>query len=88
MARFIGTRQADQCRSHHQKMEKKYLSFHGILASQRLCHFSSHSAASVLDKITDMDLDIREEFTIVPGETLGNDITKQEDIPEKFELDS
>jgi len=31
MSRYLGTRTADQCRSHHQKMEKKCLSFHKIL---------------------------------------------------------
>lgn len=28
---FIGTRQAEQCRSHHQKMQKKYMNFISIL---------------------------------------------------------
>jgi hypothetical protein len=31
MANFLETRAADQCRSHHQKMEKKYKSFDVIL---------------------------------------------------------
>ena len=31
MATFIGTRAADQCRSHHQKVEKKYHTFQNIL---------------------------------------------------------
>ena len=31
MELFIGTRQAEQCRSHHQKMEKKYINFTNIL---------------------------------------------------------
>ncbi len=35
MALFIGTRAADQCRSHHQKCEKKFGSLQGILLSQR-----------------------------------------------------
>lgn len=35
MATFIGTRAADQCRSHHQKIEKKYHSFLNILTSLR-----------------------------------------------------
>jgi hypothetical protein len=43
MELFIGTRQAEQCRSHHQKMEKKYLSFHRILTKLRLDHYSSHA---------------------------------------------
>lgn len=35
MAAFIATRQAEQCRSHHQKMEKKYHTFYQILLKLR-----------------------------------------------------
>lgn len=35
MASYIGTRAPDQCRSHHQKMEKKYGSFQKILDLHR-----------------------------------------------------
>ena len=35
MELFIGSRQAEQCRSHHQKMEKKYINFTNILAHFR-----------------------------------------------------
>ena len=31
MSKYIDTRAADQCRSHHQKMEKKYGSFDAIV---------------------------------------------------------
>ena len=30
MSKFVRTRTADQCRSHHQKMEKKYVSLDAI----------------------------------------------------------
>lgn len=35
MSDFIGTREAEQCRSHHQKMEKKHHTFYRILAHLR-----------------------------------------------------
>ena len=35
MENFLGTRGATQCRSHHQKMEKKYGNFRGILLHLR-----------------------------------------------------
>jgi hypothetical protein len=35
MAAFIATREAEQCRSHHQKMEKKYHTFYQILLRLR-----------------------------------------------------
>lgn len=38
---FVGTRQAEQCRSHHQKMEKKYFNFATIIANLRKMHYDS-----------------------------------------------
>jgi hypothetical protein len=38
MAKTIRTRDPEQCRSHHQKMEKKYKSFEGLLAALREEH--------------------------------------------------
>jgi hypothetical protein len=35
MADFIGTREAEQCRSHHQKMEKKHHTFYKIIKNLR-----------------------------------------------------
>jgi hypothetical protein len=35
MERFVGSREAEQCRSHHQKMEKKYGNFVNILKELR-----------------------------------------------------
>lgn len=39
MSTFIGTREAEQCRSHHQKMEKKFHSFSKILMHLRHEHY-------------------------------------------------
>ena len=41
MANFIGSREAEQCRSHHQKMEKKYHSFSKILINLRKQHYNT-----------------------------------------------
>jgi hypothetical protein len=41
MANFVETREAEQCRSHHQKMEKKYKYFSKIIMSLRLQHYGS-----------------------------------------------
>lgn len=41
MGAFVQTRKPEQCRSHHQKMEKKYGTFLNILRSMRLEHFGS-----------------------------------------------
>ena len=43
MASFVKTREAEQCRSHHQKMEKKYHSFYQILLKLRLRFYDSPS---------------------------------------------
>jgi len=42
MALFIGTREAEQCRSHHQKMEKKYRSFYKIIGVLRDTFYKTH----------------------------------------------
>jgi hypothetical protein len=39
MADFLGSRAADQCRSHHQKMEKKYKTFYNIIFNLRIAHY-------------------------------------------------
>jgi hypothetical protein len=41
MASFINTREAEQCRSHHQKMEKKYQSFYQILLKLRMDFYNT-----------------------------------------------
>ena len=43
MASFIKSREAEQCRSHHQKMEKKYHSFYQILLKLRVKFYESPS---------------------------------------------
>lgn len=47
MAVFVGTRAADQCRSHHQKMEKKHRGFLRILCSLRQAHYNSLEVAEM-----------------------------------------
>jgi hypothetical protein len=41
MANFMKSREAEQCRSHHQKMEKKYHNFYQILLKLRMDFYSS-----------------------------------------------
>lgn len=41
MALFVGSREAEQCRSHHQKMEKKHRTIRSILISLRLDHYAA-----------------------------------------------
>ena len=43
MAKFVSTREAEQCRSHHQKMEKKHKTFAKILLNLRLSHYETAS---------------------------------------------
>jgi hypothetical protein len=52
MAGFIGSREAEQCRSHHQKMEKKYFSFPNIALYLRKLHYNSDDARMVEDMAT------------------------------------
>jgi hypothetical protein len=47
----VGTRQAEQCRSHHQKMEKKYLNFITIISNLRTQHYNSIDIEPILDDL-------------------------------------
>lgn len=51
MELFIGTRQAEQCRSHHQKMEKKYLNFPTIIANLRRLHYNTLETEPMLAEL-------------------------------------
>ena len=51
MEKFVGTREAEQCRSHHQKMEKKHGAFTTILRELRRQHYDSEDAETVLADI-------------------------------------
>jgi hypothetical protein len=56
MADFLGTRAADQCRSHHQKMEKKYKNFYNIIYNLRLNHYSSLVVSDMLVELKQLNL--------------------------------
>ena len=51
MSSFILTRKAEQCRSHHQKMEKKYRSFYKIIGFLRQSFYNSHSPDYIQEEI-------------------------------------
>jgi hypothetical protein len=53
MAVFVGSREAEQCRSHHQKMEKKHRNFRNILISLRNEHYGSTRQELVLRDLRD-----------------------------------
>lgn len=56
MAMFIGSREAEQCRSHHQKMEKKYQSFPSILLYLRRFHYATEDLAAVQEDMVKNDV--------------------------------
>jgi len=45
---FIGSREAEQCRSHHQKMEKKHSNFTNILKELRTQHYDSEETELIV----------------------------------------
>ena len=49
MEKFVLSREAEQCRSHHQKMEKKHGSFSKILKALRKAHYGCGDADTVLE---------------------------------------
>lgn len=56
MELFVATRQAEQCRSHHQKMEKKYHNFIAIIANLRNIHYSSPEIEPLLHDMARADV--------------------------------
>jgi hypothetical protein len=56
MADFLGSRAADQCRSHHQKMEKKYKNFYNIIYNLRLNHYNSLLVSDMLVELKHLNL--------------------------------
>lgn len=53
---FVGTRLAEQCRSHHQKMEKKYLNFSNIITNLRKSHYNSLHTDPILEELNSADI--------------------------------
>ena len=60
MADFLGTRAADQCRSHHQKMEKKYKNFYNIIFNLRISHYGSPMVVDLAAELRHLNLCIDE----------------------------
>lgn len=60
MAKAIRSRDPEQCRSHHQKMEKKYETFEGLLEALREEHKSG--AQAVVD--TDPNTPVSKDYTV------------------------
>ena len=89
MAEFIGTREAEQCRSHHQKMEKKHESFYKIIRNLRLEFFSSPDPSYIKaelesNEIYDYDPLITEEMLDNENEVV--DQVEEKDFDKNCEL--
>ena len=62
MALFVGSREAEQCRSHHQKMEKKYFTFFRILHYLRNTFYSTSSLEPMLAEMDAHNLKINDQM--------------------------
>lgn len=65
METFIGTRQAEQCRSHHQKMEKKYHNFITIIANLRHQHYSTEDIEPIAQDIEESGVRLGEPLATI-----------------------
>jgi hypothetical protein len=65
---FVGTREAEQCRSHHQKMEKKHGNFFAILKELRMQNYGAGDAETVLSDMHANGVECSEE--LMPWSTL------------------
>jgi hypothetical protein len=59
---FIETRQAEQCRSHHQKMEKKYQYFPKIITNLRSQHYGTDDIQPLIEDILRNGITIDDEI--------------------------
>lgn len=62
MADFLGSRAADQCRSHHQKMEKKYKNFYNIIYNLRVTHFGTPSTTDLVAELRQIGVGLEESL--------------------------
>ena len=68
MAIFIGTREAEQCRSHHQKMEKKYNTFANMILYLRNTHYNTEEVLPIEEDM--LENGVEERATFIPASEL------------------
>lgn len=56
METFLGNREAEQCRSHHQKMEKRYGEFSVILLNLRYQFYQTYDAFPIIEDLVKYDI--------------------------------
>ena len=83
MASFIATREAEQCRSHHQKMEKKYHTFYQILLKLRMDFYSTASPEELRHDLEDGGHRLKESALITEEELKAGDL-RREGRPDDF----
>lgn len=59
---FVATREAEQCRSHHQKMQKKHGNFLAILKELRMQNYGAGDADAVLSDMQANGVNCPEEL--------------------------
>lgn len=84
MADFLGSRAADQCRSHHQKMEKKFKHFYSIIYNLRLLHYGVPGSAELLAELRQLGLCI--EDGLISEAQLDLSLQQKEDQHQEAQL--
>jgi hypothetical protein len=78
MERFVATREAEQCRSHHQKMEKKHGSFVSILKELRKQHYGTCDADCIVGDMLANGVECPEE--LLSWAALHNEVERTEEV--------
>lgn len=65
MELFVGTRQAEQCRSHHQKMEKKYINFIFIVSSLRKEHYGTLDIHPINEELENLGIALVDKLATI-----------------------
>lgn len=88
MASFISTRQAEQCRSHHQKMEKKYFTFYQILLKLRMDFYSTANPEELKADLEQNGFKLKDTTLLSEEELKMGNSSKREKRKESNEQDT
>ena len=75
MEKFVGTREAEQCRSHHQKMEKKHGAFTTILRELRRQHYTVEDTQTLLTDMRSNGVGVESNIHLLTQEELMSGAT-------------
>ena len=78
MANFMKSRQAEQCRSHHQKMQKKYNNFYQILIKLRMEFYSTLKREELAEDLEERGYKIKQNYLMSEEQIKNGDLKSKQ----------